>query len=73
MMACQLLLFIKVKAIHFCNTIWFVMLIRTNYITNSKRIKRIIFGDAALKFSGKIGSGWINQSNSITTVKKMFE
>ena len=38
---------------------------------NSKRIKRVIFGDSTLKFSGKVSSCWIDQCNSITDIKKI--
>ena len=64
-MACQLLLFIEVEAIHFCNAVWFLTLVRADHITNSKRIKRVIFGDTALKFSGKVSSCWVDKCNSM--------
>ncbi len=72
-MACQLFLFIEVEAINFCNAVWFLTLVRADYITNSKRIKRVIFGDTALKLSGKVSSCWVDQCDSITIVEKIFE
>ena len=73
MMACQLLLFIKVETVYFCNAIRLFTLIRADDITNGKRIQGIVFGNAALKLSGKVSSGWVDQSNGIAPVKKIFE
>ena len=71
MVACQLLLFIKVETVYFCNAIRFFTWIRSDHITNGQRIKGIVFGNAALEFSGKVSSCWVDQSNSIATVKKI--
>ena len=73
MMASQLLLLIKVKTVYFCNAIRLFTLIRADDITNGKRIQGIVFRNAALKFSGKVSSCWVDQSNGIVPVKKIFE
>ena len=73
MMACQLLLFIKVETVYFCNAIRLFTLIRANDITNGKRIKGVVFCNATLKFSSKVSSCWVNQSNRIAPIKKIFK
>lgn len=63
MVACQLLLFIKVETVYFCNGIRVFTLIRSDHITNGQRIKGSVFGNAALEFSGKVSSCRGEQSN----------
>lgn len=72
-MAGQLLVLIKVKTVYFCNAVRLLALVRGNHVTDSKGVKRIVFCDAALEFSGKVSRCRVNQGNGIMTVKKTFE